>query len=71
MKLLSFFFNGFTELDYWEKRAINLRNIDYQLQNIHAYKMSKILELTKSAYYPGFRNICENVQKGEIIGRNF
>ena len=57
----------FTELEYWDKRAANLRNISDQLKNIHAYKISKILDFTNSAYFPSFKNNCENTQKGKIV----
>lgn len=40
-------------------------NINQQLQAVSSQRMIEILEITNSAYYPGFRNIYENVQMGE------
>lgn len=54
----------FIEIDYWNKRHSNLKNINQQLQTVNAYKIIKILKLSNSAYYPGFRCVYENVQKG-------
>lgn len=56
---------SFLELNYWENRLTNLRNISEQIQNPGAYRMIKVLEYTKSAYYPGFQRICERIQEGK------
>ncbi|XP_065217396.1 dynein beta chain, ciliary [Planococcus citri] len=53
---------AWAEIQYWDKRLINLKNINQQLQNVKVLKMIKILETTNSAYFPGFKNVYENVQ---------
>ncbi|KAK7573934.1 hypothetical protein V9T40_011125 [Parthenolecanium corni] len=50
------------EIDYWNRRLDNLKNINEQLQTTNSFKMIKILEATNSAYYPGFKQIYEQVQ---------
>lgn len=61
----------FTEIQYWDKRLTNLKNINQQLQNGKVYKMIRILETTNSAYYPGFKNVYDNVQSGKFFDAMF
>lgn len=49
------------EIDFWAAKAANLQNIHQQLTDEKIQKVSKILQGSKSTYYPAFKNIFDEV----------
>eukprot|EP00232_Nephroselmis_pyriformis_P019075 CAMPEP_0182900652 /NCGR_PEP_ID=MMETSP0034_2-20130328/28990_1 /TAXON_ID=156128 /ORGANISM="Nephroselmis pyriformis, Strain CCMP717" /LENGTH=4527 /DNA_ID=CAMNT_0025034901 /DNA_START=131 /DNA_END=13711 /DNA_ORIENTATION=+ len=49
------------ELEFWNARAANLNSIHQQLQSPQIKKVVKVLELTKSTYFPAFNRLCREV----------
>lgn len=49
------------EIDFWAAKAANLKSIHQQLTDVKIQKISKVLEGSKSTYYPAFKNIFDEV----------
>ncbi|RKO94585.1 dynein heavy chain and region D6 of dynein motor-domain-containing protein [Blyttiomyces helicus] len=49
------------EIDFWAAKAANLKSIHMQLTDERIQKISKVLEASKSTYYPAFRMIFDEV----------
>lgn len=49
------------EIDFWAAKAANLKSIHQQLTDEKILKISKVLEASKSTYYPAFKNIFDEV----------
>ncbi|KAJ3096963.1 hypothetical protein HDU97_005410 [Phlyctochytrium planicorne] len=49
------------EIDFWAAKSANLKSIHQQLTDEKIQKISKILELSKSTYYPAFKMIFNEV----------
>eukprot|EP00741_Cyanophora_paradoxa_P016051 tig00000042_g15496.t1 len=49
------------EVDFWTAKAANLDSIDQQLSGSKIRKVAKILDMTKSTYYPTFAKLCKEV----------
>jgi dynein heavy chain len=50
------------ELDFWTERAANLNSIHDQLQGEKIQKVTKVLQLVKSTYYPSFSRLIDEVE---------
>ncbi|KNC98871.1 dynein beta chain, flagellar outer arm [Spizellomyces punctatus DAOM BR117] len=49
------------EIDFWAAKAANLKSIYQQLTDEKIQKISKLLEVSKSTYYPAFKMIFDEV----------
>ena len=49
------------ELDFWKGKSENLNAIHEQLSSDKIKKVMKVLELTKSTYFPAFNRLCKEV----------
>ncbi|KAI8812367.1 dynein heavy chain and region D6 of dynein motor-domain-containing protein [Cladochytrium replicatum] len=49
------------EIDFWAAKAANLKSIYEQLTEDRIQKIAKVLQFSKSTYYPAFRMIFEEV----------
>ena len=49
------------EIEFWEAKGRNLNSIHEQLSSERAKKLMKVLEVTKSTYFPAFRRLCKEV----------
>ena len=49
------------ELNFWNQKAANLNSIQEQLQGEKIRKVVRVLDLTKSTYYPAFNRLCKEV----------
>ncbi|KAI8587105.1 dynein heavy chain and region D6 of dynein motor-domain-containing protein [Geranomyces variabilis] len=49
------------EIDFWAAKAANLKSVYQQLTDDKIQKISKLLEVSKSTYYPAFRMIFDEV----------
>ena len=54
------------ELEFWSDKAANLNAIHEQLRGARILKVVKVLELTKSSYFPAFKRLCEDVGKARV-----
>jgi dynein heavy chain len=54
------------ELEFWESKERNLNSIHEQLTSDRAKKLTKVLELTKSTYFPAFRRLCKEVSQQRL-----
>ncbi len=52
------------EIDFWAAKAANLKSIHQQLADEKIQKISKVLEASKSTYYPAFKMIFNEVVHG-------
>ena len=50
-----------TEIDFWTSKRNNLRSIQEQLQGDKIRKVVRVLDLTKSTYFPAFSRLCKEV----------
>ena len=51
------------EIEFWEKKATNLNSIQEQLQAEKIRKVVRVLDLTKSTYFPAFNRLCKEVSQ--------
>ncbi|KAH6561308.1 hypothetical protein BASA62_009917 [Batrachochytrium salamandrivorans] len=49
------------EIDFWAAKAANLKSIHQQLTDEQIQKISKILQSSKSTYFPAFQSIFDEV----------
>eukprot|EP00842_Homolaphlyctis_polyrhiza_P004027 jgi/Hompol1/4625/HPOL_003762-RA len=49
------------EIDFWAAKAANLKSIHQQLTDEKIQKISKVLQASKSTYYPAFQMIFDEV----------
>jgi len=49
------------EIEFWQKKARDLNSIHEQLISAKIRKVVKILEITKSTYFPAFNRLCKEV----------
>lgn len=61
---LNYFFKFFLEVAFWNNRIQNLKYIFQQLRDQRIMKMTTIVQMTNSAYYPCLKNIYANVVSG-------
>ena len=50
------------EIEFWAAKAANLKNIHQQLTEEKIQKIAKVLQASKSTYYPAFKNIFDEVE---------
>ena len=55
-----------SELEFWAAKASNLNSIHEQLSGEKIRKVVKILEMTKSTYFPAFNRLCREVAAGRV-----
>lgn len=55
------------EIDFWAAKAANLKSIYQQLTDEKIQKISKLLEVSKSTYYPAFKMIFDEVVAGKYL----
>eukprot|EP00227_Mantoniella_beaufortii_P011774 CAMPEP_0197579874 /NCGR_PEP_ID=MMETSP1326-20131121/3768_1 /TAXON_ID=1155430 /ORGANISM="Genus nov. species nov., Strain RCC2288" /LENGTH=4505 /DNA_ID=CAMNT_0043143449 /DNA_START=243 /DNA_END=13760 /DNA_ORIENTATION=+ len=55
-----------TELEFWEDKAANLNAIHDQLSGDKIRKVVKVLEVSKSSYYPAFHRLCKEVAAARV-----
>ena len=55
-----------TELDFWANKASSLNAIHDQLVGNRIRKVARILELSKSTYYPAFTRLCREVGSARV-----
>lgn len=56
---------------FWNNRIQNLKYIFQQLRDQRIMKMTTIVQMTNSAYYPCLKNIYANVVSGNrMVTRN-
>ena len=49
------------ELEFWDAKADNLNSLHTQLSGEKIRKVIKVLEVTKSTYFPAFNRLCKEV----------
>lgn len=52
------------EIDFWAAKYANLKSIHQQLADEKIQKISKVLQASKSTYYPAFKMIYDEVHYG-------
>ena len=52
------------EIDFWAAKYANLKSIHQQLTDDKIQKISTVLQLSKSTYYPAFKMIFDEVHYG-------
>eukprot|EP00854_Cymbomonas_tetramitiformis_P002137 gene2137-2836_t len=55
-----------TELEFWTGKAANLHSIYEQLSGPKIRKVIRVLELTKSTYFPSFNRLCKEVAHARV-----
>ncbi len=55
------------EIDFWAAKCANLNSIHQQLTDEKIQKISKVLQASKSTYYPAFKMIFEEVHNGKYF----
>jgi dynein heavy chain len=59
--------NPMVEIDFWAAKAANLQSIHQQLTDARIQKIARVLEASKSTYYPAFQTIFDEVVFGIYI----
>jgi dynein heavy chain len=54
------------EIDFWSARAADLNSVHDQLCGPEITKIAKVLEITRSTYFPSFSRLCQEVQKCRV-----
>jgi len=54
------------ELDFWKGKSENLNAIHEQLSSEKIKKVMRVLELTKSTYFPAFNRLCKEVAQARM-----
>eukprot|EP00961_Rhodomonas_salina_P105516 1420618-Rhodomonas_salina.1 len=54
------------EVDFWGNKAENLNSIHDQLSSEKVRKVIKVLEVTKSTYFPAFNRLCKEVAQARM-----
>mmetsp|Transcript_13737 Transcript_13737/g.31794 ORF Transcript_13737/g.31794 Transcript_13737/m.31794 type:complete len:4493 (-) Transcript_13737:49-13527(-) len=54
------------ELEFWYNKAQNLNSIHEQLSGERVRKVIKVLEVTKSTYFPAFNRLCKEVAQARM-----
>ena len=54
------------ELDFWSQKAENLNSIDKQLNDSKVKQIIRVLEVTKSTYFPAFNRLCKEVTQARM-----
>lgn len=54
------------EIDFWAAKYANLKSIHQQLTDEKIQKISKVLQASKSTYYPAFTAIFDEVHNGIV-----
>ena len=54
------------ELEFWAKKAENLNSIDKQLSSEKVKQIIRMLEVTKSTYFPAFNRLCKEVTQARM-----
>ena len=49
------------EIEFWQAKSRHLNSIQQQLQGEKIRKVVRVLDLTKSTYYPAFSRLCKEV----------
>eukprot|EP00854_Cymbomonas_tetramitiformis_P010886 gene10886-12881_t len=55
-----------TELEFWTGKSANLHSIYEQLSGAKIGKVIRVLELTKSTYFPPFNRLCKEVASARV-----
>jgi dynein heavy chain len=58
------------EIKFWKNKADNLDDIHAQLSEPRIRKVVKVLELSKSSYFPAFERLCEDVARARTEARD-
>jgi len=58
------------EVDFWTAKAQNLNSIYEQLSGPKIRKVVKVLEVTKSTYFPSFKRLCKEVSTARVEANN-
>ena len=60
------------EIEFWANKSTNLNLIHEQLNSEPVRKVMKVLEVTKSTYFPAFNRLCKEVAQARMeVGCNF
>eukprot|EP00960_Hanusia_phi_P039486 753915-Hanusia_phi.AAC.17 len=54
------------ELEFWKNKAENLNSLHNQLVGEKIRKVVKVLEVTKSTYFPAFNRLCKEVAQARM-----
>lgn len=54
------------EIEFWTSKAQNLNSIHEQLSSERVRKVIKVLEVTKSTYFPAFNRLCKEVAQARM-----
>lgn len=54
------------ELEFWRNKAENLNSLHVQLSGEKIRKVVKVLEVTKSTYFPAFNRLCKEVAQARM-----
>jgi dynein heavy chain len=54
------------ELEFWENKSGNLNLIHQQLNDEKVRRVVKVLEVTKSTYFPAFNRLCKEVAQARM-----
>jgi hypothetical protein len=61
------------EIEFWENKSGNLNLVHEQLNGEKVRRVMKVLEVTKSTYFPAFNRLCKEVAQArmEVFARCF
>jgi dynein heavy chain len=54
------------EMEFWDNKADNLNSLHTQLSGEKIRKVVKVLEVTKSTYFPAFNRLCKEVAQARM-----
>lgn len=54
------------ELEFWENKSGNLNLIHQQLNDEKVRRVMRVLEVTKSTYFPAFNRLCKEVAQARM-----
>jgi hypothetical protein len=54
------------EIEFWASKSTNLNLINDQLNSEPVRKVMKVLEVTKSTYFPAFNRLCKEVAQARM-----
>jgi dynein heavy chain len=53
-------------MDFWNEKSDNLDLIHEQLNGDKVRRVMKVLEVTKSTYFPAFNRLCKEVAQARM-----
>ena len=54
------------EIEFWESKSKNLNLVHEQLNGEKVRRVMKVLEVTKSTYFPAFNRLCKEVAQARM-----